>query len=181
MLNTLATRDYVFYFLGIMLLQLIQKAKFSIDVHKQRIEFVLNSVRQLLDMVPGVSLLSFKETICFHVTGWIFKSTEEFDKVAKKSDKAPYLLRNQLTSLPREEAEAGVMLLPPDPLFPRTALTVLHAAVAITAAARAPHCVGNVNISGPAFPWTKISQEQQFWTYFFVTNVYRITGCYNTE
>lgn len=95
----------------------------------------------------------------------------------KKSDKAPYLLKNQLTSRSREEAEAGVMLLPPDALFPRTVLTVPHAAMAITAAARTPRCVGNVNISGPAFPWTKISQEQQFWKFFFVTNVYRITGC----
>lgn len=59
MLKALVTREYVFYFLGIMLLQFFRKAEVSIDVHEQGVEFVLNSLRQLLDMVSGVSLLSF--------------------------------------------------------------------------------------------------------------------------
>lgn len=60
----------------------------------------------------------------------------------------------------------GSWLLPPYHLFPNTPLVDLHAVVAITRTARTANCVGNVNISGPAFPGTKISQEQQFWKVF---------------
>lgn len=59
-------------------------------------------------------------------------------------------------------------LLPPYHLFPSTLLADLHAVVATTRIARTANCVGNVNISGPAFPGTKISQEQQFWKVFLL-------------
>lgn len=59
-------------------------------------------------------------------------------------------------------------LLPPYHLFPSTPLADLHAVVAITRIARTANCVGNVNISGPAFPGTKISQQQQLWKVFLL-------------